>query len=102
MKEGEILFVDKLSLKNPKAVEARVVLNDLSKVKGFDAITKKKKNAFYLALPTKDANIERGFSNFGNMTFGETRNLNVMDLMTTKYLVVVDPKEMIKTLESKI
>ncbi|MDO8590354.1 MAG: 50S ribosomal protein L4 [bacterium] len=101
LKDKEVLFLDSLTLKAPKTKEAKALIGSLSAIKGFEYLTKKK-NAFHLALPKKDSVIERSFSNFNSLTFGEIRNLNVLDVMNVKYLVVVDPKESLKSLESKI
>jgi len=101
-KDKEVLFVDALSLKAAKTKDAKAVLGALSTIKGFEYIVKKNKNALHLALPKKDAAVERSFSNFSTMTLGEIRNLNVLDVMNVKYLVVVDPKESLKFLESKM
>ncbi|MES2087755.1 MAG: 50S ribosomal protein L4 [Patescibacteria group bacterium] len=100
-KENEVLFVDSLSLKASKTKEAKAVLANLAGIKGFEYLTKKTKNALFLALPKKDIALERGFSNFNNMSFGEIRNLNVLDLMNAKHLVIVDPKESLTFLTSK-
>ncbi len=102
LKDKEVLFVDSLAFKAPKTKEAKVVLESLAAIKGFESVAKKRKNALYLALPKKDAAVERSFSNFNNMTFGEIRNLNVLDVLNAKYLVVVDPKLSITFLETKV
>ena len=102
LKDKEILFVNSFNLKAPKTKEAQGILNALSTINGFENITKKHKNAFHLLLPKKDTTIERSFSNINNMTFGETRNLNILDVMNLKYLVVVEPKESLAILESRI
>jgi large subunit ribosomal protein L4 len=101
-KDKEVLFVDDIAFKAPKTKEAKVVLTALGKIKGFEFITKKSKNALHLALPKKDLAVERSFSNFSNMTFGEIRNLNILDILNTKYTVLVNPKEALTFLETKI
>lgn len=101
-KDNEVLFVDSLALKAAKTKEAKTVLGALAGIKGFEYITKKNKNAFHLALPKKEVSVERSFANFNNMSMGEMRNLNVLDVMNVKYVVIVDPKESLKFLESKI
>lgn len=101
-KDGEVLFVDALSFKAPKTKEAKAVLESLAGIKGFEYITKKGKNALHIALPKKDMATERSFSNFNTLSTGELRNLNVLDVLNKKYLVIVDPKEAVKFLESKL
>lgn len=101
-KDGEVLFLENLALSKPKTKEAKEVLFALANIKGFEYLTKKKTNALCLSLSTKDVAVERSFANLGSVSVGEFRNLNVLDLMKTKYLVVVGPKEALKTLEAKV
>ena len=102
LKEKEVLFVDSITLPAPKTKEAKIVLEALGGIKGFEYLNTKKKNAMYLALSQKDVAIERSFANFGAMSVGELRNLNILDVLNAKYLVVVGPKEALKILEAKI
>ncbi len=101
-RDGEILFVDSISLKEAKTKEAKGVLENLSKIKGFEMILDKKKNSTYLALSGRDTNTEKGFNNFGNIFINEVRNLNSLDILKYKYLVITQPKESLEFLESKI
>ena len=45
--------------------------------------------------------IKKSFGNFGNVEVDETRNLNVLDVLTYKYVVIVDPKKSIESIEGK-
>ncbi len=101
-RDGEILFVDNLSMKEAKTKEAKSILTNLSKIKGYEMILNKKKNSSYLALNTRDENTEKGFKNFGNIFVNEVRNLNPLDILKYKYLIITQPKESLEFLESKI
>lgn len=101
-RDGEILFVDNIGFKEAKTKEAKLILANLSKVKGFEMILDKKKNSSYLALNTRDENIEKGFNNFGNVFVNEVRNLNPLDILKYKYLIITQPKESLEFLESKM
>ena len=56
-------------------------------------LASKKRNAALLALAAYDANAIKSFSNFGNVTTEEVRNLNPLNVMTAKYLIVEKPEE---------
>lgn len=92
-RDGEILFVDKLSLKEPKTKDAKQVLTKLSSVKGFEKMLSKKSNSAYIALGDKDKNVEKSFANMGNIEVNETRNINPLDVLSFKYLVISDPEK---------
>lgn len=92
LKDSEVLFVDSLALPKFKTKEAVKVLNLLSSVKGFENIFSKKNNAAVIATSGKNREIERAFSNLGNVEILETRNLNPLSLLEYKYLVIENPK----------
>lgn len=100
-KDNEILFVDEIMLKAPKTKEAKTILNAFAGIKGFEYITKKKTNALCIMLAKKDALAERSFRNLGMVDLGETRNLNVLDVLNAKCLVIVNPEESLKIIKAK-
>ena len=99
-KDGEIIFVSDLALRTPKTKEAKNIISSLSKVKEFNGIAKKK-NAAFVAIAEKDENAEKSFRNFGNLELGQVKDLNVLDLMQYKYLVMTDPEKSLKVLSSR-
>ena len=103
LRDGEIIFVDDISFKEPKTQEAKKVLENLSEVKGFEQILAKKKNASLIANANeKDDNFIKSFSNFSNISVEEFRKINPLEVLRYKYLVIVNPEEGLKTLEAKI
>jgi large subunit ribosomal protein L4 len=96
--EGEILFVDTLSLKEGKTKQAISALTSLSSVKGFEYLFTKKKNATAIALSGKNQNLEQAFRNLGNVATLEARNLDPLTLLKYKYLVIENPDTAIKAL----
>ncbi len=101
-RNGHVIFVDSMTFANPKTKEAKEVLEALSKSTGFENMLTKKNNSVFVALAEKDTNTQKSFSNFGNVEVDEVRNLNVLDLLNTTYLVVVDPETSFSFLESKL
>lgn len=100
-KEGEILFVDTLSFDAPKTALAKKVLMSLATIKGFEALNAKKYNTAYIALAEKDMNIQKSFSNFKNVRVSETRNLNPVEALRYKYIIMTSPKESMQELENR-
>jgi large subunit ribosomal protein L4 len=99
--DGEIIFVDKIAFTAPKTKEAKGVIGALSGVKGFEKLGKKQ-NAALIALSSNDANAKKSFRNFGNVDVEETRNLNVVDVLSHAFLIIENPDEALKTLEAKL
>lgn len=101
-RDGETLFIDSVSFVEPKTKYAKDALTALAGIKGFAKLSFKKKNVAVIAVPRKDAALERSFSNFGNVQVAETRNLNAATVAKYKYVVFVEPKESIAVLEGKM
>ena len=101
LRDGEVLFLNSIAIPEIKTKEARDIISNLSRIKECESLEKKKTNAAYIVLPRKDGTIEKSFRNIGNVSVSEARNLNLLDALTYKYLVIAEPEESIKTLVSR-
>lgn len=101
-RDGEIIFVDKIVLKEAKTKDAKNVLENLSKVKGFEMLLKKKNNSALIVNSEINENNVRSFSNFQNIKTEEMRKINPLDLLNYKYVVIVNPKDSIELLSNKL
>ncbi|MBL4644539.1 MAG: 50S ribosomal protein L4 [Candidatus Pacebacteria bacterium] len=100
-KDGELLFIDALTFEAPKATQAHDVLATLAGVKGFEALGSKKHNAAYVALAEKDVNVQKSFSNFGNVKVSQITNLNPVEALRYKHIIIVAPEQSLKELENR-
>jgi ribosomal protein L4 len=101
-RDGEILFIDSLGFSEPKTKIARETIATLSGIKGFSDLLSKKKNSAYIAMSSKNENVFRGLSNFSNMAVDDIRNINPLDLLRYKYIVIASPEESLKTISNKL
>ena len=95
LRDDEILFLDKVDFSQPKTKEAVEVVNSLSKIGGFEKMKTKKKNKAILALDKKEPNVFKSFRNIPGMEIYQARNLNILDILNFKYLLITNPKEAI-------
>ncbi len=95
-RDGEILLVDSLSFGAPKAKDAKTALISLAKVKGFEKLGTKPKNAAIIAIDKKYPELTKSFKNFGNVAVEELRNINPVSALNHKYIVIANPKESLK------
>lgn len=100
--DGEVLFVEDLSFEIPKTQEAKGILEKISELEGFGDIVSKKENALLIALGAYDENTVKSFRNLNNVKIDELRNLNVLDILKKKYLLITEPEESIRFLENKL
>jgi large subunit ribosomal protein L4 len=100
--DREVLFVDKLSFKEPSAAEARKILTSLSEVKGYAPLEDRRNKAALIILPEADENVELSFQNFGNVHVQLAKNVNALDLLTYKYTIIAEPAKVFEILESRV
>lgn len=100
-RDGEILFVDSITFPAIKTAQAKSVLGVLSGVNGFDGLLKKKANSALVAMGKKDDTVFKSFGNFNNIAIEESRNLNPVDVLRYKYLIITEPKETVAFLAGK-
>lgn len=98
-KDGELILIDKISFGTPKTADAKKAFLAIGKAAG---MREKRKNAALIAMSRYQANTIKSFSNMGNVTTEEVRNLNPLDLLTYKYLVIENPEEAFKTLAARV
>ena len=101
-RNNEVLFIDEISMKAPKTTEAKGIILALSGVKGFEKMLTKKRNAAYFATAEKSEVVSKSFSNFGNIDFDAVENMNPIDLLNHKYVVIVSPEKAISFIEGKL
>ncbi len=89
-KDGEILFLDTLKL-DGKTKTGQVLLEKLAKLDGFEKINYARGRRLLVATVAKDEMVEKTFANIKTVTVTEVRNLNPMDLITYKYILLPEP-----------
>ncbi|HEX8591261.1 MAG TPA: 50S ribosomal protein L4 [Candidatus Paceibacterota bacterium] len=100
--DGEVIFVERFAFDGPKTKDAKSALVAIAKGAGQEALATRRTNAALIALPKKDAATEKSFRNLTGIVSGEVRNLNPVDLMTKKYLVIAEPAEAFTILGSRL
>jgi len=93
VKDNELVLLDSLKLENPKTKLMVGVIKSLRK--NIEAM--KGNGRILLAIPDKDEKTVRAARNIADIRVIETRNLNVLDLLSYKFLIM--PKDSIKTIK---
>jgi large subunit ribosomal protein L4 len=100
-KDNEIIFVDTMNFAEPKTKDAKLALIAIAKGTGQDTLATKRKNAAIIAFSTKDSVAEKSLRNIGSIMTEEMRNLNPVDLLNKKFLVVANPAEALQVLANR-
>lgn len=101
-KDGEIIFIDKLSFSAPKTSQAKAMLVAVANGAGVPTLATKRNNAAVIAFSTKDTTAEKSFRNIGSVISEEVRNLNTVDLLDKRFLVIENPTEAFKILSARL
>ena len=94
LRDKEILILDKLEFKDAKTKEGAKVFKNLSGISGYETIAKK---TTLVALEGKNEKTRRALRNLPKVETEEARNLNALDILSFKYLVIL--QDGLKTLE---
>jgi large subunit ribosomal protein L4 len=101
LRKGQLLFLEEVTLKNIKTKDAAMIVSDISKISGFERILGTKKRNVYLTVPAKGEIVKKSFANIPNIEIDEVRNINPVDLLSCKYVIISQPTESIAFLVGK-
>ena len=101
MKDGEILFVDSLSMPSISTKTALGVIDSLSKATGLKMPLSRNKPRILTALFERNEKSEKSFRNIPVLSMIFLKNLNPLEVLNHKYLLIENPEESVKFLESR-
>ncbi len=97
-RDGEVIFVETLGITEPKTARAKSIMLALSKVKGFEALSRKRTNAALVATVATDRAVMKSFGNFRNVSVDAIGNLNPVSVFSSRFLVIAEPAAAIEAL----
>jgi large subunit ribosomal protein L4 len=100
--DNEVFFVDSLAMEAPKTKDAKAVIAALAKGTGTESLATKRKNAAIVVLADRSQATEKSFRNFGNMEVVMAKDINPVELLTYKYVVVADAASSVEVLQNRI
>ena len=100
--DKEVIFVDSLSMDEPKTKLAKVVVDAIAKGSEHADLATKQNNAALLVLPDRNLVVEKSFRNFGNIEVAQAKDINPVDLLTYKYVVVAEPTAALEIFEHRV
>ena len=102
MRDGQILFVDPIEMKEIKTKTANDALLNLAKVQGFETINTPKSNNIMLTVPEFDEVLGKSFRNLPHVTVQDIHNLNPLDVASYRYMIISAPEASVDFLASKM
>lgn len=100
--DQEVVFVDTFTFSEPKTKDAKAIVSAIAKGADKATLATKRKNAAVVVLGSRNLATEKSFRNFGNFEVVQAKDLNPVELLTYKYVVVADAAASVETLEKRI
>ena len=92
-RNGKILFTETIDLSNAKTKDAEKILKGFETISGFETINTNKKNNILLVLPVISEVTRNSFRNINHVTLVESRNINPVDVMNYRYIIISNPTD---------
>lgn len=100
--DTEIILVDSLTMNEPKTNDVKKNIKKLATGTGFADLFTKRKNTAVVILPGRNEAVEKSFRNFGNFEVIQAKDVNPVELLTYKYVVVTKPEDSIAILSKRV
>jgi len=98
--EDEVIFVEDVPMTAIKTKQAQTYLNNLAKA-GFKTLNYQKGNRALVSVSKSDAKVAKSFRNIKSAKVSELRDINMLDLLNYKYLVVANPTDSLVALKAR-
>ncbi|HEY4515554.1 MAG TPA: 50S ribosomal protein L4 [Candidatus Paceibacterota bacterium] len=101
-RDGEIIFLDNITLKNVKTKEASSILTTLASKLNKKEIAYKKGNRVIVATAGRNSALERSYANIHSVCVDDVRNLNPKQALDYKYVIFVGGEECLGILNKRV
>ena len=89
-------------LRLQKTAQGKEILKALAQATTLTQLVTKRKNTAVLVLPGRDIVAEKSFRNLGNIEVIQAKDVNPVDLLTYKYVLMVEPATTIEILSKRV
>ncbi len=100
-RDGLVVLVDELDLKTPKTKTAATALQALAKSTKAETLAYKTGKRTLVLTPSMSEGVKKSFRNLPSALAIPASELNLLNLLTYKHLVIINPDETITKLKSR-
>lgn len=102
-RDGEVLFVNALDFgKTPKTKDAAEIVQKFATISGFEKLAKARSPKAVLVIPAVDRTLSQSFRNVPQVEISLAKDLNTLDVVNHKYVIVVDAETSVSALEKRL
>lgn len=102
LRDGQVLFVDGFDGASGKTKDMQNAFAGFAKVSGFETLNTPKHNNAFMISPDISAELKSGTKNLHHVSLRAPENINVVDIMNHRYLVIANPEKMVEFLQTKL
>jgi large subunit ribosomal protein L4 len=102
LRKGNIMMVENIDAKIAKTKDADAILHALATVENFKNLTFRKPGNLTLVMPEKSENVLRAFKNIPQITIKTIKQISALDILNSRYIVMVDVATSVPFLEQKV
>lgn len=101
LRDGQILFIDGFTATG-KTKDMKDTFTALETIDGFQTLNTKKHNNVFMTTATMSDEMKRGAKNLHHVSLQNIENLNVLDVLNHRYLIIADPEKTVEFLQTKL
>lgn len=103
LQEGSVLFVDSLNLSEGKTKEVASAIHSFGSLPGFETIdTRSNPNNVLIIDPSGSELLVQASRNIPHVSLTSGREVSVLDIAQSRYVVVLDPEALSHVLEARL
>ena len=102
LRDGQVLFIEGFADVSGKTKDVVALLQALETIQGFETLNTKKHNNIFMTVPAPQEKLVKGARNVHHLTLRDVKNLNVVDVLNYRYLIIAQPEESIAFLQAKL
>ncbi len=101
LRDGKIIFAEAITPAEGKTSEMKKALEAFAGIEGFTTLNTKKHNNVFMTAVAPATEIKRATKNIHHVTLVDLINMNVVDVLNYRYLIITDPTKSVEVLTAK-
>jgi large subunit ribosomal protein L4 len=101
LRDGKIIFAEAIAPAEGKTSEMKKALEAFAGIEGFTTLNTKKHNNVFMTAVAPATEIKRATKNIHHVTLVDLINMNVVDVLNYRYLIITDPTKSVEVLTAK-
>jgi large subunit ribosomal protein L4 len=102
LSDDEVIGLSGIQLDNPSTARVAEILETVAEHDDWTGVGQRRNNRALVVLAEDDKNVRLSFRNFSNIAVTSADSLNALALLTYKYTILVEPKEVAEKLTERL